>query len=222
MPARLPLTPEQYAAHIRDLGRARQSRYRQRRNVTALQRSNVTQTERVAAPPAPARHSVPPKTTLLPPTGGSPLAAAPKPNKSGEVIDRLRADALPDVLNKGDHAAIKACPLSPAQIVEAFGAAFRGEWGGDWLQENLNVQAVIRRYAGYLAWKQRPKGALRNGVMLNGTYAPPAAFQSNKGKTYRAPEEFSPEELEASDRERQRVLAGLPAHLRGKSRWRAG
>ena len=60
------------------------------------------------------------------------------------------------------------------------------------------------------------------GMVVNGTYHPPAAFQSNREKNFKSGEDYSPEELSRSDEARQKVLAGLPERLRGKSRWRAG
>ena len=67
------------------------------------------------------------------------------------MIDLLRARGLCDALEPADHKAINASPLTPTQIVDAFGAAVRREWGGDWLFENLSVQYVIRRYQAFAA-----------------------------------------------------------------------
>lgn len=90
----------------------------------------------------------------------------PKPNKSAEVIDALRAASLPDALSARDHAAIKKTPLSAGQIVQAFGAVYRGEWGDDWLRDNLSVRVVIERWAGFAARRsgngraQEPRSAV--------------------------------------------------------------
>jgi hypothetical protein len=167
MPARREV--DDAAAELERLRGLANDRQRRRRQRLAASRDghathHVTPIKGEAAgavtPPSPARHSVPPKTLPLPPKGGSPsgasVRAAPKPNKSGDVIDLLKAAGLPHQLEKADHQAVKASPLSPAQIVEAFGAVYHGQWGGEWLRQNLNVQAVIKRYAGYLSWKERP------------------------------------------------------------------
>ena len=108
-------------------------------------------------PPTPARlPNTPQRTTPLPPKGGSPqpapaALAVPKPNKSGAVIDLLRARGLCDVLEDADHKAIKATPLTPKQIVDAVQAVASGAWDNEWLRQNLTVQGVIRRYQGFAA-----------------------------------------------------------------------
>lgn len=186
MPPRRDLTVED----IRASGRRRTAKWRAKGKgdvtVTSPLPRDVTtspykgEAARDVTPPTPARHSVPPKTPP-PPKGGPPsgtsVRAAPKPNKSGEVIDLLKAAGLPHQLEKPDHQAIKASPLSPAQIVEAFGAVYHGQWGGEWLRtQNLNVQAVIKRYAGYLSWKERP-AAPTNGT---GVYHQPNSLRHNR------------------------------------------
>jgi hypothetical protein len=103
----------------------------------------------MAAPAAPVEPTAPA-------TRASRVALATRPSKSGEVIDLLRARALPDVLSARDHAAVKGTALTAGQIVEAFEAAYLGRWGDPWLQDNLCVRLVIERWAGYLA--------RRNGV----------------------------------------------------------
>ena len=57
-----------------------------------------------------------------------------------------------------------------------------------------------------------PKGV----VVVNGTPYPPSAFQRNLEKTYKAPEDYTSEDLVKSDEARRRVLESLPARLRGK------
>jgi len=69
MPPRLPLTPEQYAARIREQARARQSRYRERRHATG----NVT-----TAPGEPAGSVTPPQTP-------------PGPSRSLRELEELRS-----------------------------------------------------------------------------------------------------------------------------------
>lgn len=99
----------------------------------------------------PSRGDTPP---LPPPSPSRPLIVPrpqPKPNKSAAVLDALRAAGLPDVLSARDHAAIKKTPLTAGQIVQAFGAVYHGEWGDDWLRDNLSVRLVIERWAGFAA-----------------------------------------------------------------------
>lgn len=143
--------------------------------------------------------------------------AVPKPNKSAELIDALRAAGLPDVLSPRDHAAVKRTTLSPAQIVDVFGAAYRGEFGGDWLRENLALWIAIDRYPAYLASKQIT--AKRRPLIMNGKAIPPAAMQPNPNPDADLPH-WDEEQAERSDAERRRVFETMPARLRGQSRWR--
>ena len=98
------------------------------------------------------------------------VRAAPvgRTGKSGEVIDLLRAHGLPDALSARDHAAVKRTGLSPAQIVEAFEAAYRGRWGDAWLRDNLCVRLVVERWAGYQA---RRHSTATDGRRSDGTSA---------------------------------------------------
>lgn len=77
----------------------------------------------------------------------------------------------PLVLTSADKRAIRGCEADPALIAEAFTAAARGEWGGDFLHQNLSARLVIQRLSGYLAWKssladgrpvQRPQRVIGN------------------------------------------------------------
>jgi hypothetical protein len=191
MPARREYTPEELAARLEQ--RRRQNREAQRRfrardadhKHDAPQENSVLPSIVSLTPPTPARHSVPLKTPP-PPKGGPPsVRAAPKPNKSGDVIDLLRAAGVPDVLSEADHRHIKTSRLSAAQIGEAYVAAFNGEWGGDWLQEHLNMANVLGRYAGYLAWKQRaPTPPRTNASTANGVVHQPNSLKPNRRPDY--------------------------------------
>jgi hypothetical protein len=67
-----------------------------------------------------------------------------------ELVARAGAQL---VLTSADKRAIRNCAVEPAVIAEAFIAASRREWGGDFLHQNLSARLVIQRLSGYLAWK---------------------------------------------------------------------
>ena len=125
---------------------------------------------------------------LTPPTPDADAPAgvrvAPKPTKSGELIDLVRAEGVPIEMQPRDHAALKKTALSPAQVSEAYCAAFRGEWGGEWLQENLSVQRVVERWAGYVANRE---AAARPPPRKNGRLTAVEAVQLWKAPQERAP-----------------------------------
>jgi hypothetical protein len=107
----------------------------------------------------------PPAAPLAPVADAPGVSGVAKPNKSGELIDLVGVLGVPIEMQAQDHSALKKSQLSAAQVAEAYCAAYRGEWGGDWLQDNLSVQRVIGRWAGYQASKQprtAPPGR-RNG-----------------------------------------------------------
>jgi hypothetical protein len=79
----------------------------------------------------------------------APSRAAPKPDRQAQVIDAIGAEHVPLTFTPRDGAAIKKCSAPPAKIAAAYVAAFREEWGGDWLRDNLSVHEVINRLAGY-------------------------------------------------------------------------
>ena len=88
--------------------------------------------------------------------------AVSKPNRVSEVIDALREQGLDVALSKRDMAEVKGSTAKPSEIAEAYAAVHNGEWGDEWLRENLSVQAVIHRIGGYRASRvkrvARPKG----------------------------------------------------------------
>jgi hypothetical protein len=173
MPARRDWTPEQLAERLdkeREQARVRMARWRERhRNgvtvtpidegtpvpVTVPVTNGVTGT-----PPTPARHSVPPQTenAPLPPKGGSPRTAplaVPKPNKSGELIDLLRAAGVECELLEKHHAALKRTRLSAAEVAEVYIAIAEGRFGDDWLCDNVNVERAIAAWPNYQNRKLR-------------------------------------------------------------------
>lgn len=92
----------------------------------------------------------------------------PKPNRSAEFVDAVKAlepDA-PVALSDRDGAAIKRSAVKPERLAQAYVAAFRGEWGNDWLRDNLSVHLVVDRYAGFETHLRAPPKApprSRNG-----------------------------------------------------------
>ena len=109
--------------------------------------SDKTQTKTQTRPDSP------PPATQAPPTASKQPSPAPKPNRSGEVIDAIRAEGFEVETNIRDHAAVKKSSARPADIAAAYCAVLRGDWGDDWLVANLSIAAVVPRINGYLAWR---------------------------------------------------------------------
>lgn len=170
MPARLDLTPQQRLdreAARREQSRLGMARLRaERKTERAALAKPLANTADPLANAAPSSthagtsRSLGPKVTTTPPK---------TPTKSGEVIDRLRAEGFRGNLSPKDHAAIKRSDLSPAEIVEAFGAVSRGEWDNPWLRTNLSVEAVINRYSAFEALRRFPSPRTGGGRKSNGT-----------------------------------------------------
>lgn len=115
---------------------------RNRVNVTAMKRS--VDSDRDSEDPTPIRGNSGPKPRLRP-------RESSRPNKSAALIDLCRDADVPIEMAGQDHAALKRSQLTAAQVAEAYCAAFRGQWGDDWLRSNLSVHLVISRWAGYQA-----------------------------------------------------------------------
>src|SRR5713101_4835825 len=90
------------------------------------------------------RGSTPPK---------APHSADAAADRVARVVDLVAAAGAPLVLTSADKRAIRNCAAEPAVIADAFTAAARREWGGDFLQQNLSARLVIQRLSGYLAWR---------------------------------------------------------------------
>lgn len=109
-------------------------------------------------------------------SSSAPPEPAPKPTRSGQLIDALKAADIPVTMRPQDHKALKDSGADPLLVAEAYGALFRGEWGDDFMRRSLSVQFVIGRLAAYQSWKRDPRPAQRNGA---GTI-PPGATSKQK------------------------------------------
>jgi hypothetical protein len=155
MPARRDYTPEELAARLerdRELARIRQANWRARHRVTVTgnEGSRNGHAVTVTPPPPPA----PPVPTV---SAGSYGTRGRGNAKVSAVVDALRERGLPDALTGRDCKAIKESRVEPERIAEAFGAAFRGQWGNGWLRDNLAMWAVLERFAAYEASLGGPK-----------------------------------------------------------------
>jgi hypothetical protein len=70
----------------------------------------------------------------------------------------INAAGIQAAITARDGRAVKDCSAPAEQIAEAYVAAFRGEWGDDWLRDNLSLHVVIDRLAGYAASKSGHSG----------------------------------------------------------------
>ena len=135
---------------------------------TEAEKAEAERTERrkVSVPPpdGPPPQTPPP---LKPPaegrTGQEPVKPAPIAARTetprGRVIEAIRARgvAVPSFTGR-DGKAVKEAGADPDLVAEAYVAAYRGEWGDDWLRRNLSIRVVIERLAGYLASKHTTNG----------------------------------------------------------------
>jgi hypothetical protein len=76
-----------------------------------------------------------------------------KANKSTELIAMCNADEIPLAMQERDHKALKQSPLSGAEVFGAYRDAYHRKWGGKWLWDNLSIERVIGRWAGFTAWR---------------------------------------------------------------------
>jgi len=92
---------------------------------------------------------------LRPPISPHPDAARPAgaAARDAEVAQLITASGVPLVLTAADRRALRKCEADPAVIAEAFTAASRHEWGGDFLHQNLSIRLVVTRLSGWLAYK---------------------------------------------------------------------
>lgn len=115
--------------------RARETR---RQEIQEIQEPLLTERDAPAAPDAP--------------------RSAPKPNKSGELIDLLRAEGVPFDLTPQDHKNLRLSSRSAAEVAEVYCAISRDEFGDEWLQEHLSVTQAIKAWPGYQNRKTRGPG----------------------------------------------------------------
>lgn len=97
----------------------------------------------------------------LKPSGGRAARAGPKAGhvkrearvtpKVTEVASIIKAADVDVTITPRDGKAIKDCSAPAQQIADAYVAAFRGEWGGEWLRSNLSLHVVVDRLAGFAA-----------------------------------------------------------------------
>lgn len=99
---------------------------------------------------------------------GAARAGVPKPNRSSQVIDAIRALGQEPNLTARDHAALKASAAKPELVAEVYCAVFRGDYGDPYMQRHLSVREAIGWIDGYRSWKT--SGVPRPG--RNGTSEP--------------------------------------------------
>jgi hypothetical protein len=208
MPARRDFTPEQLAARLareREQARVRMRRLRERiRALRARQDAvRVTPIKEGAVTATPSR-------TL--------------PYGEPSLLDRVRG--VEAILASFEARGYEHNPVFWAKMASAYPALdleLEALKLADWLTEPKNAKrrcskafldnwlkkADADRKARVAAPPSRP-------VVAGGPYTPPAAFQRNLERTYKAPEDFSPDELARSDAARERVKELLPANLRGR------
>ena len=95
------------------------------------------------------------------------MLAAPKPSKSGELIDLLRAAGVAFELTEQDHKALKGSRLSARQVAEVYCAIALGDFGDDWLRTRLSVTQAIKLWPGYQTRKDRPRPTSAFGRVLS-------------------------------------------------------
>jgi hypothetical protein len=84
---------------------------------------------------------------------GAAHSPIPKPNRSAEVIDAIRALGQEPTMTARDHAAVKASAVKPELIAEVYCAVFRGDYGDPFMQRHLCVREAIGWIDGYRSWK---------------------------------------------------------------------
>lgn len=91
------------------------------------------------------------------PVNNAPNGAAhkpvPKPNRSAEVIDALRAVGIEPTMTARDHAALKTSTAKPELVAEVYQAVFSGKYGDAYMQRHLTVHDAIGWIDGYRAWR---------------------------------------------------------------------
>ena len=85
------------------------------------------------------------------------------------MIELIRAEGVPVTFTARDGAALKATRPEPELVAEAYCAAYRGDWGDEFIRRNLSVRFVVDRLAGYLASKHAANGHA-NGRRPNGAH----------------------------------------------------
>lgn len=168
---RLDLTDEQKKARTQAQTRARVAKHRALRDAPDSVTDSVTSA-------GIALHSVTPaslharddvRSTALVTTTTSPSPPSPpaRANKSGELIDLLRAAGVAHDLTPKDHAALKRSGLSAAQVAEVYVAIARHEFGDAWLCRRLSVSKAIETWPGYA--NEQARGPHAGGRESTGT-----------------------------------------------------
>lgn len=91
--------------------------------------------------------------------GPSHLTKRPSPRDGradtgiGTIIDLVWAGNATIPFTARDAKAVKESRAPPELIAEAYLAAYHGEWGDEWLRENLTLRLVVDRLSGYCASK---------------------------------------------------------------------
>ncbi len=105
---------------------------------------------------------------LEPPTG---TALVVRENKAARFIDLVREAGFEPTLQGRDLRELKHTQLTAEQVAEVYVAIASGEWGSDWMRDNLSPGDAIKRWNGYQA---RGNGG-RAKLTGRGGHVPPAA-----------------------------------------------
>jgi hypothetical protein len=204
VPGRLNLSGDEMAERVREQTRVRVRRHRAGGNATPSD-GNATPPHKKEA------RNVTPSQTL--------------PYGEPALVDRVRGVGA--ILAPFEARGYKHNPVFWAKMAAAYPGLdleLEALKMADWLEEPKNARR--RCIKGFLEnWLKKSEADRVNAAAApppramngSGPYHPPAAFQRNLLKTYKAPEDFSPDELARSDAARERVKELLPANLR--ARW---
>lgn len=96
------------------------------------------------------------------------------PTAQSRVVDLIVAGGVERPTFGGrDGKALKDTGADPETVAAAYLAVWRGEWGDEWLRDNLSVHAVVDRLGGFQAWQsdQAPAAPHVNGTVSKVTPA---------------------------------------------------
>lgn len=100
-----------------------------------------------------------------PETGGAlaanaaPPKSVPKPNRTTQVIDLLAAEGVEVNPRPQDGKAIKNSGARPEEIAAVYLAIYRGEFGDDFMLQQLSLQSAIDHLDGYRASQAKSRAA---------------------------------------------------------------
>lgn len=168
----------------------KQARWRNRNRLSSIEGDNrhvtVTSPSRNAA-------TVPnptvPNQSLTTPKGSGPAreadASAPPSKTRGNVqvaavIDALRAEGMTGTLTAKDRAAIQRTQHDPGEVARLYRAIFEGEYGDDFMHDNLSVWLCLEKLPGWLSHRAGHRApARKNGRAPSGGAAIDALWEKD-------------------------------------------